>query len=268
MEKLYADKRIFVCLKPVGVASTDQPGGLPELVRRELGEEMACVRTVHRLDQVVGGVMVLARSRVAAQLLSEQMRQGRFEKEYLAVAQGSVEPPEDTLRDLLRRDKARRRTFVTDTPGQDVREAVLQSRFRSYPVLNEKERVVGTLSRFHLLRPRRKRVVLVDHNEKSQSVPGLEQAEILAIIDHHRLADIQTGNPIYVRNEPVGSTTTIVAEMYQDRGLMPAEKMAGLMAAAMVSDTVMFKSPTCTQRDWNMANRMARIAHISLETLG
>jgi 23S rRNA pseudouridine1911/1915/1917 synthase len=125
MEKLYADKRIFVCLKPVGVASTDQPGGLPELVRRELGEEKACVRTVHRLDQVVGGVMVLARSRVAAQLLSEQMRQGRFEKEYLAVAQGSVAPTEGTLRDLLRRDKARRKTFVTDTPGQDVREAVL-----------------------------------------------------------------------------------------------------------------------------------------------
>jgi 23S rRNA pseudouridine1911/1915/1917 synthase len=134
MEKLYGDKRIFVCLKPVGVVSTDQPGGLPELVRRDLGDEKACVRTVHRLDQVVGGVMVLARSRVAAQLLSEQMRQGRFEKKYLAVVQGSVEPGEDTLRDLLRRDKVHRKTFVTDTPGQDVREAVL-----SYLVLARRE---------------------------------------------------------------------------------------------------------------------------------
>jgi len=108
----------------------------------------------------------------------------------------------------------------------------------------------------------------VDHNEVAQSVRGLDQAEILEIIDHHRLADIQTGNPIYVRNEPVGSTTTIVAEMYQDKGLMPSEKMAGLMAAAITSDTVMFKSPTCTRRDIDMANRMARIANVSLEELG
>ena len=111
-------------------------------------------------------------------------------------------------------------------------------------------------------------MVLVDHNEAAQSVPGLDQAEILEIIDHHRLADIQTGNPIYFRNEPVGSTTTIVAGMYQEKGLMPSEKLAGLMAAAIVSDTVMFKSPTCTQRDRNMAERMARIANVSLEKLG
>ena len=150
----------------------------------------------------------------------------------------------------------------------DVRESLIQSRYRCYPILDENEKVVGTLSRDHLLRPRRKRVVLVDHNEVAQSVRGLDQAEILEIIDHHRLADIQTGNPIYVRNEPVGSTTTIVAEMYQDKGLMPSEKMAGLMAAAITSDTVMFKSPTCTQRDIDMANRMARIANVSLEELG
>ena len=159
-------------------------------------------------------------------------------------------------------------SFHLDDYIDDVREVVLQSRFRSYPILDENEHVVGTLSRFHLLRPRRKRVVLMDHNEKAQSVPGLDQAEILAIIDHHRLADIETGNPIYVRNEPVGSTTTIVAEMYQDRGLMPTENMAGLMAAAIVSDTVMFKSPTCTPRDQEMARRMARIADVSLEDLG
>ena len=118
----------------------------------------------------------------------------------------------------------------------DVRETVLQSRYRSYPVLDENEKVVGTLSRYHLLRPRRKRVVLVDHNEKSQSIPGLEQADIIAIIDHHRLADIQTGAPVFMRNEPVGSTTTIVATMFQERGLQPSEKMAGLMAAELGLD--------------------------------
>ena len=159
-------------------------------------------------------------------------------------------------------------SFHLDDYIDDVREVVLESRYRCYPVLDENEKVVGTLSRYPLLRPRRKRVVLVDHNEKSQSIPGLEQADIIAIIDHHRLADIQTGAPVFMRNEPVGSTTTIVATMFQERGLQPSEKMAGLMAAAILSDTVMFKSPTCTPRDRRMADRLARIAGIDLETLG
>jgi len=150
----------------------------------------------------------------------------------------------------------------------EVREQVLKYRDPCYPILDENEHVAGVLTRYHLLRPRRKRVVLVDHNEASQSVPGLEEAEILEIIDHHRLADIQTANPIYVRNEPVGSTNTIIASMFQDRGLMPSEKMAGMMAAAIISDTVMFKSPTCTDRDKRTAERMARIANVSLDELG
>ncbi len=158
--------------------------------------------------------------------------------------------------------------FHLDDFIDDVKEVVLQSRYRCYPILDENERVVGTLSRYHLIKPRRKKVVLVDHNEFAQSVPGLEQAEILEIIDHHRLADIQTGNPIYFRNEPVGSTTTIIAGMYQEKGLLPSEKMAGLMAAAIVSDTVMFKSPTSTPRDLDMASRLARIANESLDELG
>ena len=157
--------------------------------------------------------------------------------------------------------------YLTDRVD-DVKEQVLQYREPCYPILDENDKVVGVLTRYHLLRPKRKRVVLVDHNEASQSVPGLEEAQILEIIDHHRLADIQTANPIYVRNEPVGSTNTIIAAMFQDLGLMPSEKMAGMMAAAILSDTVMFKSPTCTQRDIRTAERMARIANISLEELG
>ena len=159
-------------------------------------------------------------------------------------------------------------SFHLEDRVDDVREAMLKHRDSCYPILDEEDRVVGILTRYHLLRPRRKRVVLVDHNEASQSVPGLEEAEILEIIDHHRLADIQTTNPIYVRNEPVGSTNTIIAGMFQDRGLMPSEKMAGMMAAAILSDTVMFKSPTCTDRDRRTAERMARIANVSLEDLG
>ena len=158
--------------------------------------------------------------------------------------------------------------FHLDDKVEDVRDQMLKHRDSCYPILDAEDHVVGILTRYHLLRPRRKRVVLVDHNEAAQSVPGLEEAEILEIIDHHRLADIQTANPIYVRNEPVGSTNTIIAGMFQDRGLMPSEKMAGMMAAAILSDTVMFKSPTCTDRDIRTAERMARIANVSLEELG
>lgn len=160
------------------------------------------------------------------------------------------------------------RAFHLTDYVDDVREIVLKSRHRSYPILDENDKVVGTLSRYHLIKPRRKRVVLVDHNEAAQSVPGLEQADILEIIDHHRLADIQTGGPIYFRNEPVGSTATIISEMYQERGLLPPAKLAGLIAAAIVADTVMFKSPTSTTRDRRMATRMARIANVSLDELG
>lgn len=167
---------------------------------------------------------------------------------------------------ICRRDD--RECFHLNDFLDDVQEVVSKSRHRNYPILDEQDKVVGTLSRFHLLRPRRKRVVLVDHNEASQSVSGLHQAEILEIIDHHRLADIQTANPIYVRNEVVGSTSTIIASMFQERGLMPSPKLAGLLASAILSDTVMFKSPTATERDRRMAERMARIAGIQLNELG
>ena len=158
--------------------------------------------------------------------------------------------------------------FHLDDYLDDVREVVSKSRYRCYPILDGNEHVVGTLSRYHLIKPRRKRVVLVDHNELAQSVPGLEQAEILGIVDHHRLADIQSANPIFFRNEIVGSTTTIVAEMYQEKGLMPSKKMAALMCAAIISDTVSFKSPTSTMRDRAMAERLARIGGVSIDELG
>ena len=150
----------------------------------------------------------------------------------------------------------------------DVRQMAQDNKHRAFPVVDEAGKVVGTLSRIHLLKPRRKRVVLVDHNELSQSVPGLEQAEIIAIIDHHRLADVQTGSPVYMRNEPVGSTATIVASMFMERGLMPTTRMAGLLTCAIISDTLMFKSPTCTERDRQTAERMASIAHESIDALG
>ena len=151
---------------------------------------------------------------------------------------------------------------------EEVKDTLAKTRYRSYPILDENEKVVGTLARYHLLKPRRKKCVLVDHNEASQSVSGLEEAEILEIIDHHRLGDIQTSQPVSVRNEPVGSTNTIITQMYMEKGIVPSPSMAGIMAAAILSDTVMFKSPTCTERDVTMAQRLAKIAKVKLEDIG
>lgn len=126
MEFLYLDRRIAVCVKPAGVLSTDEPGGMPSLVRQALGDEQACVRTVHRLDRPVGGLMVLARSAYAARELSRQIREGTFEKEYLAVVLGAPSPAKGRMDDLLARDTAAHRTYVVQVPGKDARPAALE----------------------------------------------------------------------------------------------------------------------------------------------
>lgn len=132
MEILYQNADILVCIKPARVLSTDEPGGLPGLVREALADPKADVRTVHRLDRVVSGVMVLARSANAASELSRQIREDQFRKEYLAVVHGRPENPEGTLHDLLARDKARRMTFVAEAPGKGVQEAALSYRVLEY----------------------------------------------------------------------------------------------------------------------------------------
>jgi len=127
MQVLHSDRQIFVCIKPPRVLSTDEPGGMPELIRAELGDPHANVRTVHRLDRVVSGLMVYARSAAAASDLSEEIREGSFHKTYLAVVHGKTEP-EAELRDLLLRNPAERKTYVTDTPQKGAQEAVLRYR--------------------------------------------------------------------------------------------------------------------------------------------
>ncbi len=145
---------------------------------------------------------------------------------------------------------------------EDVKDVMLKTRYRSYPVVDEEGKVIGGISRYHLISALKKKLILVDHNEKSQTVEGLEDAEITEIIDHHRLADIQTGSPIYFRNEPVGSSSTIVASIFFENGIRPSKEAAGLLCGAIISDTLMFRSPTTTQKDREIVKRLSEICDI------
>ena len=157
--------------------------------------------------------------------------------------------------------------FNLDDLVDDVKVQMSQTRYRTYPVIddNNNNKVVGLISRYHLISSMKKKVILVDHNERSQSVDGLEECEILEIIDHHRVADVFTGNPIYFRNEPVGSTATIIASILFENGRRPSKKMAGILSAAIISDTLLFRSPTSTNTDKIMLKRLSRIADLDVD---
>ncbi|MBR7077513.1 MAG: putative manganese-dependent inorganic diphosphatase, partial [Clostridia bacterium] len=156
-------------------------------------------------------------------------------------------------------------SFHIDDYVENIRDQMGKNRFRSYPVLDSEDHVCGFISRFHLISQRKKRVILVDHNEKSQTCPGIEEAEVLEIIDHHKLGDLTTTAPILFKNEPLGSTATIIANMYADLGRRPSPQIAGILCAAIISDTLKFESPTCTDFDRRTAERLAQICGIDIE---
>ncbi|MBU3111807.1 putative manganese-dependent inorganic diphosphatase [Clostridium lacusfryxellense] len=156
-------------------------------------------------------------------------------------------------------------SFNSDDFIDEIKSIMIETRYRSYPVIDENNKVVGSISRYHLISENRKKVILVDHNEKTQSVLGLEDAEIIEIIDHHRIADVQTGSPIYFRNEPVGSTSTIVANIFFENGIRPSKGAAGLLCAAIISDTLLLKSPTSTLVDELTLNKLSQIANLNIE---
>lgn len=147
----------------------------------------------------------------------------------------------------------------------EVKEKMSKTRYRSYPVLENDGTVIGNLSRYHLLTGKPKKLVLVDHNEKAQSIDNIEEAEIVEIVDHHRIDPVTTNQPVYFRNEPVGSTATIISEMYFEHGVRPTKETAGLLASAIISDTLLFRSPTTTETDKRMLERMAIYAEIEPE---
>ncbi|MCB6992579.1 putative manganese-dependent inorganic diphosphatase [bacterium 210820-DFI.6.37] len=156
-------------------------------------------------------------------------------------------------------------TFKTDDYTDEIKEVMSSTRHRAFPVLDKNNVYIGTISRRNFLGMQKKQLILVDHNEKSQAADNIENAQVLEIIDHHRLGSLETIEPVFFRNQPEGCTATILHQIYQERQLEIPEKIAGLLCAAILSDTLMFRSPTCTERDRRAAAQLAEIAGIQME---
>lgn len=164
---------------------------------------------------------------------------------------------------LMKKDVIR---FNSDEFAKDAGKKMMKSRYRSYPVIDHHNHVVGYVSRYHILNYKNKKMILVDHNEYAQSVKGIETAELLEVIDHHRVCDIFTSRPISFRNEIIGSTTSIIASIYMENQMEISKDMAGLMLGAILSDTLKFRSPTTTAKDIGIAKALAERAGLDIDT--
>lgn len=156
-------------------------------------------------------------------------------------------------------------TFKVTDKTEDIRAIMKKKRYHDFPVLDEEDNYVGMISRRTLLNLRKKQLILVDHNELSQTVDGIEYADILEIIDHHRIGTLETVSPVYFRNQPLGCTATIIYQMYQEKGIEIPKNIAGLMMSAIISDTLMFHSPTVTEIDKAAAQKLSEICGIEIE---
>ncbi|MDI9540432.1 MAG: putative manganese-dependent inorganic diphosphatase [Bacillota bacterium] len=159
-------------------------------------------------------------------------------------------------------------TFQYDDYIDDVKTVINKTRFRSYPILDKRNNVIGTISRYHVLRHSNRNLILVDHNEYSQSIEGAEEANILEIIDHHRLGGIKTPSPVHFRNEQVGCCATIISKIFQENNVEIPKDLAGLLCCAIISDTVNFKSVTCTNEDIEQAEYLADLSKLDMERIG
>ena len=155
--------------------------------------------------------------------------------------------------------------FTLVTPVADVTRVMAKVRHRYFPILDEDGKYCGMVSRRNIIALRKRRIILVDHNEATQAVEGFDQAEILEIIDHHRIGSLETSGPVYFRNQPVGCTATIITQMYDENGVEIPPQIAGLLLAAILSDTLVFRSPTCTPLDEASAKRLAKIAGVEID---
>lgn len=158
-------------------------------------------------------------------------------------------------------------TFKPSQLAMDIKKTIAETRFRNYPIV-ENDRFIGVIDRDSFIMPEREKIILVDHNEVSQAVEGIEEADIIEVVDHHRLGGMETNSPISVHFEPVGCTATIIAGLYWQNQITIPQEIAGLLLSAILSDTVLFKSPTCTERDKTVAKQLAEIANLDIDAHG
>lgn len=236
-----------------------QPGGIVIIGNRE-GAQMACI------DRGISSLIVTGGTDVTAQVKAAAERRG------VVV----IVTPHDTytaarlINQSIPVSMVMERNVVAFSPNDmvvDIKNTIVRTKHRNYPVLEE-GRLVGFIDRDRLIVPEREKVILVDHNERSHAVDGIEEANIVEIIDHHRLGGLETGEPIFIRHEPVGSTATIIANMYWHRGIDITRTIAGLLLAAVLSDTVMFRSPTATAKDRGTAEKLAKITGLDINAFG
>ena len=251
--------RIFIGSSPEVMEDAVGPGDIVLVTNRY--ETQMCA-----IDCGAGCIVVCCGAAVPRTILARAKEKGCtvITTPYDSYAAARLISTAAPVRHFMRRDGLLK--FSVNTPIEDARRVMASVRHRYFPILDEKGCYCGVVSRRNLLNLHRKQVILVDHNERTQAVDGLEQAEILEIIDHHRIGSLETGGPVYFRNEPVGCTATIVWRMYNEHGVQPPQKMAGLLLSAILSDTLMFRSPTSTPLDKAAAETLAAIAGVDIPT--
>ena len=245
--------RIFIGTSPEIMDGAVHPGDLVLVTNRY--EVQMCA-----IDCGAGAIVVCCGSAVPRTILARAQEKGcmvittPFDSYAAARLISTAAPVRHFMRtrDLM--------LFSVNTPVEDARKVMASVRHRYFPVLDENGKYCGVVSRRNLLNLHRKQVILVDHNERTQAVDGLEEADILEIIDHHRIGNLETTGPVYFRNVPVGCTATILCQMYEEQGLTPSREIAGLLLSAILSDTLVFRSPTSTPQDEAAAKALAELA--------
>ena len=217
------------------------------------------------LEMDAGCIVVCASSKVSRtmQMLAEEKGCILISTELSTYVAGQVLSQAAPIRYYMTQSDLL--TFTLHTPVEEATKVMASVRFRYFPVLDDDGRYIGVVSRRNMLNLHKKQLILVDHNEKGQAAEGIDQAEVLEIIDHHRIGAIETDGPVYFRNVPVGCTCTIVYQMYRENGMEVDPTTAGLLLSAILSDTLMFRSPTCTPVDERAARELAQLAGVNLE---
>ena len=259
LERPVAGKVWIGAAKAETMVKVIQPGGVVLIGNRE-DAQLACI------DRDISCLVVTGGAAISPVVLSAAARRGVvvISAPYDTYTSARLVNQSIPVRMAMQREVV---SFKPADLAAEIKNDIVRTKHRNYPVLDQ-GRLVGMIDRDRLIVPQRERVILVDHNERSQAVEGIEEANIVEIIDHHRLGGLETGEPIFIRHEPVGSTATIVANMFWHRGIAMPATIAGLLQAAVLSDTVLFKSPTATVKDRETADRLAALTGLDNQTFG